>query len=121
MDDRSSAGVAVQAVVDAMSDDPAAHNIPNGLHYQGAQGMKEIVGWYPTGEVITCDDLTTTNGFWSAAATTLDSPYADISLIRLTVQRHVEGKIHRQYFFWTQWSGTSGWGLPLEGRVRSAR
>ena len=98
-----------------MTADPAAHNIPNGLHYEGIQGMKEMVGWYPSFIAITCGDLTTTSGVWSAAAAALDNRATQESLIGITVQRHVDGKIHRQYFHWTEWSGTTGWGLPLEG------
>ena len=98
-------------VLAAMTDDPAAHNIGNGFNYVGADGLREMIRWYPRALTITCEEPTLTHGQWSAAGSTLSED--PIFLVGLTIQQHHDGKIHRQYFHWTQTSGRPTWGLRL--------
>lgn len=98
-------------VLAAMTGDPAAHNIGNEFAYIGTDGIREMIRWYPRALMITCEEPTLTHGEWSAAGSTLSED--PIFLVGATIQQHIDGKIHRQYFHWTQTSGRATWGLRL--------
>ena len=102
-------------VIAAMTDDPATHNIPNSLHCTGgADGIKADVDSYTRDDIIGCGAVTT-NGQWSAQASTIENPpYNHLGLVGVLVRQHIDGKIHRQYNQYTQTSGTGNWGFHLD-------
>jgi hypothetical protein len=101
-------------VIAAMTDDPAIHNIPNSLHCTDADGIKADVDSYERADIIGCGAVTT-NGQWSAQASTIENPpYNHLGLVGILVRQHDNGKIHRQYNQYTQTSGTGNWGLHLD-------
>jgi hypothetical protein len=101
-------------VIAAMTDDPAIHNIPHKLHCTGgANGIKADVDSYMRADIIGCGAVTT-NGQWSAQASTIEHPPANLGLVGILVRQHIDGKIHRQYNQYTQTSGTGNWGFHLD-------
>ena len=101
-------------VIAAMTDDPAIHNIPHSLHCTGgADGIKTDVSSYLRIDIIGCGAVTT-NGQWSAQASTIENPTIDLGLVGILVRQHDNGKIHRQYNQYTQTSGTGNWGFHLD-------
>ena len=104
----------VPDVIAAMTDDPAIHDIPGSLHCTDADGIKADVGSYLRADIIGCGAVTT-NGQWSAQASTIENPKYNLGLVGILVRQHIDGKIHRQYSQYTQTSGTAGWGLHLDG------
>ncbi len=101
-------------VIAAMTDDPAIHNIPNSFHCgEGAEGVTADVGTYMRVDIIDCGAVTT-NGQWSAQASTIENPAVNIGLVGILVRQHVDGKIHRQYNQYTQTSGGGKWGFQLD-------
>jgi hypothetical protein len=103
-----------EAVLAAMTDDPAAHNLVNNLHYLGTDGVEVMVSWYRPSDVITCHEAATTSGSWSATSIEIQNPPADITVVGLTIQQHAADGILRQYFGVTQTSGPGGWGARLD-------
>lgn len=100
-------------VIAAMTEDPAIHNIPHSLHCTGgADGIKTDVGSYVRADIIGCGTVTT-NGQWSAQASTIENPTINLGLVGILVRQHDNGKIHRQYNQYTQTSGTGNWGFHL--------
>ena len=96
-----------------MTGDPAIHTIPSSLHCTGgADGIKTDVASYMRVDIIGCGAVTT-NGQWSAQASTIENPTIDLGLVGILVRQHDNGKIHRQYNQYTQTSGTGNWGLHL--------
>ncbi len=101
-------------VIAAMTDNAAIHNIPNSLHCTGgADGIEDDVGSYTRDDIIGCGAVTT-NGQWSAQASTIENPTINLGLVGILVRQHIDGKIHRQYNQYTQTSGTGNWGLHFE-------
>ena len=101
-------------VIAAMTDDPAIHNIPNSIHCgEGAEGVEDDVATYLLHDNIFCGAVTT-NGQWSAQASTIENPEVDIGLVGILVRQHIDGQIHRQYNQYTQTSGPGNWGLHLD-------
>jgi hypothetical protein len=97
-----------------MTDDPAVHNIPEGLYWTGTDEVRSMVGYYPKSDQIWCGDEIITNGDWSAESITIRNPtYYDLEDIGIMVRNHIEGKIHREFPHFTRTSGRD-WGLPLE-------
>ena len=100
-------------VIAAMTTDPAIHNIPHSLHCTGgADGIKTDVASYFRADIIGCGAVTT-NGQWSAQASTIENPTINLGLVGILVRQHDNGKIHRQYNQYTQTSGTGNWGFHL--------
>ena len=101
-------------VIAAMTDDAAIHNIPHSVHCTGGvEGIKTDVGSYPRTDIIGCGAVTT-NGQWSALASTIENPTFGLGLVGILVRQHENGKIHRQYNQYTQTSGTGNWGFHLD-------
>jgi hypothetical protein len=101
-------------VIAAMTDDAAIQNIPHSLHCTGgAEGIKTDVGSYPPTDIIGCGAVTT-NGQWSAQASTIENPTFDLGLVGILVRQHDNGKIHRQYNQYTQTFGIGNWGFHLD-------
>ena len=101
-------------VIAAMTDDPEIHNIPNSIHCGGgAEGVTDDVAGYLWTDLIDCGDVTT-NGQWSAQASTIENPPVDLGLVGILVRQHIDGKIHRQYNQYTQTSGGGNWGFHLD-------
>ncbi len=107
-------GRSASDVLAAMTDDPAIHNIPHKLHCTGgAEGIKADVASYMRADIIGCGAVTT-NGQWSAQASTIEHPPVNLGLVGILVRQHIDGKIHRQYNQYTQTSGTGNWGFHLD-------
>ena len=101
-------------VLAAMTDDPAIQHIPVSLHCMGVSSIKTDVDSYVRDDIIGCGAVTT-NGQWSAQASTIENPpYNHLGLVGILVRQHIDGKIHRQYNQYTQTSGTGNWGLHLD-------
>jgi hypothetical protein len=100
-------------VLAAMTDDPAIQHIPVSLHCMGVSGIKTDVDSYVRDDIIGCGAVTT-NGQWSAQASTIEHPPANLGLVGILVRQHIDGKIHRQYNQYTQTSGTGNWGFHLD-------
>ena len=96
-----------------MTDDPAIHNIPHSRHCTGgADGIETDVASYVQADIIGCGTVTT-NGQWSAQASTIENTAFNLGLVGILVRQHDDGKIHRQYNQYSQTSGTGNWGLHL--------
>ena len=96
-----------------MTDNAAIHAIPLSLHCTGGvDGIKTDVGSYTRDDIIGYGAVTT-NGQWSAQASTIENRTINLGLVGILVRQHDNGKIHRQYNQYTQTSGTGNWGLHL--------
>ena len=109
-----------EAIIGAMAKNPAIHNIINKRHYVGQDAVEAMVPQYLPEERITCGSILT-NGDWSANGWALDNEGLNIHLVGLTVQKHTDDRIERQYVTVTQLTGATPWGDYIWGADAAGR